>query len=130
MELQLCAQSATIELKFSRLYRLANCFTIVGTVATLTGRLFDYGQLRLHRSGATERIDAGKPLPHYAYAWQLVTNFLQAAQGREPPRFTAADVAPSIALIEDAYACAQSFDSPWYRQDPNIFSLTKRLARR
>ena len=69
-----------------------------------------------------ERIEAGKSLPHYEYAWQLVDNFLQAVQGNEPPLFLAHEVAPSIAVIEEAYQQATRFESPWYRDDPNIES--------
>jgi predicted dehydrogenase len=128
MDLSLSARDARIQVKFSRLYRLPNRFIIEGTRATLMGRLFDYGQLHMHRNGATQRIDAGKTLPHSAYAWQLVANFLQSVAGHEAPLFTAADVRPSIGVIEEAYAQSKPLDAPWYQQDPNIASPAKQFA--
>jgi predicted dehydrogenase len=128
MDVQLSSRDARIDLKFSRLYRLANSFAIEGDTATVTGRLFDFGQLQLKHPGQTERINVGTPLPHYEYAWQLVENFLRAVQGLEAPHFVARDVAPSISLIERAYRFAKRYESPWYDHDPNIQQLKEHLA--
>jgi predicted dehydrogenase len=120
MDVQLACGAATIDLKFSRFHRLSNSYSIQGDEATIGGRLFDFGRLQLLRSGRGEWIDAGKPRPHYEYAWQLVHNFVRAIQGHEAPWFRAQDVVPSIAVIDEAYRRATRFDTPWYDSDRNI----------
>jgi hypothetical protein len=54
-------------------------------------------------------------------------NFIEVVQDITPPLFTAADVAPSIALIDETYQRATPFDLPWYENDPNL-ALLRRQA--
>jgi predicted dehydrogenase len=123
MDVQLACGDTSIRLKFGRLYKLANCYTLQCANAQITGRLFDASSFRVLRHGRTEPIAAGKPFMYHEYAWKLVENFLGVIQGRERPLFEAADVAPSIAVIDEAYRRAIPFESPWYEVDPNIALL-------
>jgi predicted dehydrogenase len=123
MDVTLASHEATLELKFSRFHRLDNSYIIECEHARIEGRLFDFSRLCVRRDGHPDWIDAGKARPHHAYAWQLVQNFIGVIQGRESPMFLAADVAPSIAVIEQAYRLARRFDLPWYERDPNVAFL-------
>ena len=126
-DLQLCGSEADMHVKFSRFYRLPNSYRIEGETATIVGRLFDFGRFQVVRRGQSERIVAGRPLPHYEYAWQLVENFLQAIREVATPHFLARDVAPSIQIIEDAYRQVIPCDRPWFHDDPNIGWLQQEL---
>lgn len=123
MEVQLACGDTSIRLNFGRLYKMANCYTIQCAEAQITGRLFDASSFRVARDGRTETVAAGKPLLYHEYAWKLVENFVGVVQGREPPLFEAAHVAPSISVIDEAYRRATSFEFPWYEVDPNIAGL-------
>lgn len=125
MDVQLACGDTSIRLKFSRLYKLENCYTVQCADARITGRLFDASSLRVVQNGRTEPITAGKPLLYHEYAWKLVENFVGVVQGRERPLFEAADVAQSIAVIDEAYRRAIPFEFPWYDVDPNIALLKK-----
>lgn len=120
MNVQLACDVTSINLAFSRLYKLENCYTIECEKAKIHGRLFDSSRFQIVREGRTESITAGQPVLYNEYAWQLVENFVEVVAGREPPLFVAADVAPSIGVIEEAYQRARPYELPWYEADPNI----------
>jgi predicted dehydrogenase len=122
-DVRLSGTTAAVQIKFSRFHRLANSYTIDGDAGRVAGRLFDFGRLQWQRNGRKEWIDAGRPRPHYEYAWQLVENFFQAVRGQAAPLFTAQDVAPSIAVIDDAYRQTTPYSAPWYTDDANIARL-------
>jgi predicted dehydrogenase len=123
LKVQMALGKTTVELAFSRLYKLENCFTVECENATISGRLFNSTKFEIQRNGRTESIQAGKPAQYHEYAWQLLENFIEVVQGIAPPLFTAADVAPSIALIDETYQQATTFDLPWYENDPNLALL-------
>lgn len=126
--MHVCCQfgQANVQLGFSRLFKLENSYLIQCEDAQITGRLFQASNFEIIRDGRTELVSAGKPALYHEYAWQLLENFIEVIQGQAKPLFTAADVAPSIALIDQAYQQAQPIDAPWYQQDPNIARM--RLA--
>jgi len=128
VDVELKCGRAAIGLKFSRFYRLENSYTIECEKARIYGKLFDSSRLSVQSNGPEEWIDVGARRPHYEYAWQLVENFIAVVAGREAPLFLAADVAPSIAVIERAYLRAARFESPWYETDPNVASLREDVA--
>ncbi len=70
-----------------------------------------------------ESIRVGKPALYHEYAWQLLENFIEVVQGVASPFFTAADVAPSIVLIDESYQLPKPFELPWYENDPNVALL-------
>ncbi len=112
-----------VQLAFSRLFKLENCYTIECERANITGRLFQSTRFDIVRDGRTESIRVGRPAPYQEYAWQLLKNFIEVVQGVASPLFTAADVAPSIVLIDESYQHAKLFDLPWYENDPNVALL-------
>lgn len=120
MKVQMSLEKTDIELAFSRLFKLENCYSVECENAQIRGRLFQSTRLEVVRNGQVESIQAGKPALYHEYAWQLLENFIDVVQDIAPPLFTAADVAPSIALIDDAYRLATPFDLPWYENDPNL----------
>ena len=120
MDVRLTCDEISIGLKFSRLYKLENCYTIQCEQAQIRGRLFDATGFRVVRDGRTESIVAGAPLLYNEYAWKLVENFIGVLQGSARPLFEAGDVAPSIAVMDQAYRRAKPYECSWYEVDPNI----------
>ena len=102
--------------RLSWLSRYANTFEIQGDRATAAGRLFDWNTLDLKRSsGRPKKIR----LPSPAKVPQdlgkvLLDNFLDVVRGRALPVVTAADVLPSIELLDDCYARRKRMPMPWY----------------
>ncbi len=123
MKVQLACGQTKIQLTFSRLYKLENCFTVQCERAQIRGRLFNASAFEVERDGNVELIHAGQGVLYHEYAQQLVDNFIDVVQGRASPWFTAVDVAPSISVIDQAYQRATAFEFPWYEADPNIAKL-------
>ncbi len=128
LNVQLALGETAVQLDFSRFYKLENCYTIECEKAKISGRLFNASKFDLVRDGRAESIQAGKPLLYHQYAWQLLENFIEVVQQTAAPLFTAADVAPSIALIDETYQRAIPFDLPWYQNDPNLALLRSSVA--
>jgi predicted dehydrogenase len=127
LNVQMALGETDVQLAFSRLYKLENCYTVECEKAQISGRLFNSSRFEVVRNGRVESIQAGKPALYHEYAWQLLENFIEVVQGIASPLFTAADVAPSIALIDETYQRATPFDLPWYENDPNL-ALLRRQA--
>ena len=127
MKVHLSQGTTAVELAFSRLYKLENCYTVECEKAQVRGRLFQSTRFDIVRNGRSETIQAGKPALYHEYAWQLLENFVEVVQGIASPLFTAVDVAPSITLIDEAYRHAKQFQLPWYDNDPN-FTLMRSQA--
>ncbi len=123
MKVELSCEQAPVQLAFSRLYKLENCYTVECEAGEIRGRLFNTSTIELVRDGRAQSVRAGKPRLYHEYPRQLLENFIEVVQGIATPLFTAADVAPSIALIDDAYQQATPFELPWYDNDPNIAML-------
>ncbi len=128
MNVQFQVDQASVDLAFSRLYKLENRYRVECDGATITGRLFNPSTFELVIDGRVQLMRAGKPGLYHEFAWQLLNNFIASVQGNASPLFTAADVAPSIELIDEAYQQATQFDMPWYENDPNIARLRKLVA--
>jgi predicted dehydrogenase len=123
MDVDLASGDTSIQLKFSRLYKLDNCFHIECEDARIDGRLFNASDYQVTRNGQTTSIPVEPPVLYHEYAWKLVDNFIGVIQGRENPLFVAEDVAPSISVLEEAYQRAVPYELPWYDSDPNISFL-------
>jgi predicted dehydrogenase len=128
MKVQMALGKTDVQLAFSRFYKLENCYTVACEKAQIRGRLFNSSRFEIVRDGRVESIQAGKPALYHEYAWQLLENFVEVVQGLASPLFTAADVAPSIALIDETYQQATPFDLPWYDNDPNLARLRSQRA--
>ncbi len=129
MDVELASGDTSIHLKFSRLYRLENCFHIECEKARIDGRLFNAANYQVTRNGQTESIAVEPPALYHEYARKLVDNFIAVIQGNAQPLFVAEDVAPSISILEEAYQVADSYDLPWYDSDPNISILREDQAK-
>ncbi len=123
MDVNLSLQQTAIQLAFSRLFKLENCYTIDCERAQIRGRLFQASRFDITRDGRVESIQAGRPALYHEYAWQLLENFIEVVQGIATPLFTAADVAPSIRVIDQAYQQAVPYEEPWVQNDPNLALL-------
>ena len=83
----------------------------------------DYGQALAWLEPLVERDN---PLAQnmmgtmYKKGWGVEQSYEVAA-----PLFLAADVAPSIGVIEEAYEQARPAEMPWYETDPNIAFLNE-----
>ena len=115
-ELHIESDGVPAALKLSRLFKLANRFEVRGTQATVSGDLFDWSNLELTPNGGKpQRVRAGeKGLMFEGFVGELLVNFINACNGSEAPRFTGADVLPSIRVIEEAYDRASRFELEWY----------------
>lgn len=120
MNVKMMQGATTVELLFSRLFKLENIYTIECENAVIRGRLFQPSRFEVVRDGKAESVLAGDAELYHEYAWRLLDNFVEVVQGKASPLFTASDVAPSISLIDQAYEQAQPIEMPWYADDPNI----------
>jgi predicted dehydrogenase/nucleoside-diphosphate-sugar epimerase len=120
VDLELSCQGIPIQVKFSRLQRLENRYRIECEYGTIHGRLFDFTAVQLERDGRTETVRLGAAQPYYVYAWQLIHSFVDAIQTSAKPVVLAADVAPSIRVIEQAYKQARPIPLTCCATDPNI----------
>lgn len=123
MNVQLMCGETPIQLVFSRLYKLENCYTIECEQARIKGRLYNSTRFEIERDGRTVSIKAGKPALYHDYALRLLDNFVNVVQGVASPLFTADDVATSIEVIDQAYRQARTFEMPWYENDPDLAFL-------
>lgn len=129
INIHLCVGPTEVQLAFSRLHKLENRYSVECERGTISGRLFQSAMFDLNHCGKTETIQAGKPLLYNEYAFQLLENFIKVVKNQAKPYFTADEVTPSIALIDEIYRCAVPFDMPWYDADPNIAQLGQLIAR-
>lgn len=127
MSVEMSCGDAEIQLEFSRLHKLANRYSIECREGRISGRLFQACRFEITRYGKTESIQEGRPILYHQYAWQLLENFLAVVQGIADPLFTAADVSPSIELIDQSYQRAVPYQMPWYDSDPNIQLLRRQM---
>ncbi len=128
-DLQLLCGTASIDVKFSRLFKLDNTYRIQCERACLQGRLFAPAEFTIESQGRVQKVRAGKPAPYAHYARQLIHHFLDVVAGRNSPWFLSDDVAPSIAVIDEAYRRVVPFERGWYQHDPNIAWLAAEQQR-
>ncbi|MCA9152090.1 MAG: Gfo/Idh/MocA family oxidoreductase [Planctomycetales bacterium] len=118
--LHLVHDQTPIDVMFSRMHRLANVYTIECVGGTIHGRLFDFAQVTVSTPSGQRILKPEPPQPYDEYARRLVTSFLQAVQHGGRPQVLAEDVAPSLQLMDAAYASARVMTEPWYTSDPNV----------
>lgn len=107
---------AEIEVTLSALAKQANGFEIVGSAATVSGAYNDFNRYTVRRGGGRERnIDLGTATRVKSdIADLLLANFRACLAGDATPAVHAADVLPSLRLIDAFYRDARPLDSPWY----------------
>lgn len=104
---------ATVRL--SRLSRLSNMYCIRGRTGLIEGGVYDSSKITLKVNGQTREIrsQTGTTSMH-DIGPMLVRNFLNVLAGLEDPLVPAAQVIPSIELIDEAYKTAKRISMPWY----------------
>ncbi len=113
-----------IEIKVSRLGRLSNGFSIVGSDAAIAADAEDWNEITVrYRSGRKQRLRCGKQRVYSDCAKPLLQNFLDVCraaagerEGRElpiQPLISGKSTLPTIELLEAAYQHAETFDLPW-----------------
>jgi predicted dehydrogenase len=117
--LKLAWGNAEIEVVLSALAKQPNVFELVGSDATLSGSYNDFNRYAI-RSGARRRaepIDLGTKIRLKSdVADLLLANFCDCLAGRAAPAVRAADVLPSLRLIDAFYQSARPLEAPWYAE--------------
>jgi predicted dehydrogenase len=117
--LKLASGGAEIEIVLSALAKQPNGFEIVGSDATLTGAYNDFNRYALRRAARPrdEWVDLGSPIRLKSdIADLLLKNFRDCLAGRATPAVSAADVLPSLRLIDAFYRMARPLEAPWYAE--------------
>jgi predicted dehydrogenase len=117
--LKLAWGSTEIEIVLSALAKQANGFEIVGTDATLVGAYNDFNryEFRSDAHGRGAQIDVGSAIRLKSdIADLLLANFRDCLAGRATPAVNAADVLPSLRLIDAFYRMATPLEAPWYAE--------------
>lgn len=108
-------QSASIELKVSRLGRLANQFHIEGTLGSISAGMEDWRQVTIaFKDGRKRQIKCPIIANDYnGFAIPLISNFLNVIRRQEEPLISGASTLPAVELLESSYLQAKVFDMPW-----------------
>lgn len=103
------------EIQLSWLVTYENTYDIEGTLARVRGHLYDWTSLVLERNGRSRKV---RPRTRMRTAEDLarhtIDDFLRAARNGPHGCTPAAEVLPSLGLIEQCYAQRTRFDMPWY----------------
>ncbi len=108
------AGDATLRIRVSWLSKLSNRYRVEGSGAVLEGSLHDFDAFDIRHGSRTSRVRVDGARPFAEYGEVLLDNFIAVAAGRAAPLVTAADVRPSIALIEACYSNRRRFEVPWH----------------
>jgi predicted dehydrogenase len=103
----------TVELSW--ISKLGNAYAVHGEKGSVGGSIYDWTTLwRSNTGGARRRVSVPGRVSLYAdLAHTLMENFEAVLAGTAAPLISAADVLPSIEMIEAAYAGRSQFDMPW-----------------
>jgi len=113
-QVDLRGPQSTLSIRLSWLSKLPNSYRVEGSEATVEGSLYEFQSFTIKRGSRTERERVKGPNDFREYGHVLLDNFLEVAAGRSAPLVSAADVRPSIALIENCYANRRRFAVPWH----------------
>jgi predicted dehydrogenase len=96
--------------------KLDNEYAVHGELGSLGGSIYDWTSFWQSRPGGKrqrvslpDRVSVYTDLSHV-----LLENFEAVMNGAAAPLISAADVLPSIEMIEAAYARRERFDMPWF----------------
>jgi predicted dehydrogenase/nucleoside-diphosphate-sugar epimerase len=109
------ANGAEIEIFLNRLTDIDSNFRIEGSTGSIVGNVFEWNRLtikdrqRKNTNQTLRPIVSGYP----GFVLPIFDNFLQVIKGSEKPLVSAAEVEPSIELIEECYQNRTHFDLPW-----------------
>jgi predicted dehydrogenase len=99
--------------RFSWFNKLRNTFQVVGERAAVEGRIYDTTVVTMTKGdGRPETVRL--PDPHAGDVGRaIIGNFVDVVDRGAAPLVPAAEVLPSIALIDECYNRRQRFDMPW-----------------
>ncbi len=109
----------TVDIRLSWLTKLANRFEVRCERGVIEGDIYDFFGIIVTPAGGSPKR---RQLPSAQSAFMefglpLVENFLDVLAGRANPLVAAADVQPSIDLMDECYAQRERFQLPWYELD-------------
>lgn len=105
-----------IEIFLNRLTDIDSCFRIQGSAGSIEGSLFEWNRLVVtDRLGKTTTQTLKPKVAGYPdFVLPVFDNFLKVIKGSETPLVSGAEVASSIAVIEECYRNRTRFDLPWH----------------
>lgn len=112
-EMSLVHGAVTGRVKLSWFSKLRNTFRVVGSAASVEGRIYDWSTLFVTPVGGRRRLLQLKDPTAGDFAKPLVQNFLQVISEGAAPLVSGADVLPSLELIDECYARRTPFAMPW-----------------
>jgi predicted dehydrogenase len=114
--------TCTIHVRLSWLSKLSNTYRLVGTRGAIEGVTSDWRRLTVTANhGRPHRFTASADRGNYFdFGKVVIDNFLDAIRGRAVPLVPAADVLPSIQLMEECYRCASRMPMPWVETLPAL----------
>jgi predicted dehydrogenase len=114
-DVELDDRGCRCHVRLSWLTLLDNTFSIEGDRGRIEGGLFDlHAVTRVSATGKRRRIVArGDVRSGEDLAALLIDNFLAVVAGKAAPLVAAADVLPSIRLLDECYRTRVPFEMPW-----------------
>jgi predicted dehydrogenase len=120
---------ATIELKLSFLAKLANEYLIEGTTGAIRGATSDYSRIELRsNAGGWRTVSANDPADRVVIARRLITNFLDATEGKAALLIDAASAVRPLIVIDALYRQATDIVPDCYREWADQRQPTERQA--
>ncbi len=119
-------EGCRIDVHISWLSKLSNQVTIEGEHGTITNGIDAWWKLPIawHTGKRETLYFAQETDTHFGYSGpEVVDNFLDVIRGAANPLIPAADVLPSIDLIEEAYQRATRFNLPWQEEEMGELAL-------
>jgi predicted dehydrogenase/nucleoside-diphosphate-sugar epimerase len=104
-----------IELKISRLGRLSNSFSIVGSLGSIDAESEDWDEITIrYNDGRKRRFKcASNKLKYPDFAKPMLQNFVDVIRKKADPIASGRSVLGTIELLEQAYEQAQVYPQPW-----------------
>lgn len=108
-------QDCAIEVKLSWLTRLRNRYSIVGELGKIEGGIEEWDAVTIqYNNGKTAKSSFRTPERDYSdFGGRMIANFIDVIQNGAAPTVPAAEVIPSIELIDECYKKVKRFEMPW-----------------
>ncbi|MBD0318956.1 MAG: Gfo/Idh/MocA family oxidoreductase [Gemmatimonadetes bacterium] len=108
------------DVRLSWLAKQRNTVVIRGDGGEIEAGIYDLSTITVRtRSGQARRVKIPTEVRTFPdLADTLIANFAAVLRGAEEPLVTAADVLPSIELIEESYPRRRRFEMPWHATLP------------
>jgi predicted dehydrogenase len=114
-KLELESAGCRARIHLSWLSRLENGFRVEGETGRIEGGVYDFGAVRLTTGGRTRTLKSDwQPREFGEFGHVLIDNFLEVLARRAAPIVSAADVLPSLEIIDACYRQRRRFAMPWH----------------